>query len=797
MMTTADQLASLIGRAFAGKAVSMPDAAAELKAALEARGIKVDERADAAVFTGLPDTGAADGILSSYQAILVHSASGPGDLRGLLQRAAMRGLLPDVTGGLAEDHADWLLLRRHDLQMARRLDGLEVTAADLEAERHRLREQLRRVNHELYEVKTSPAWQLVGRYRSWLEKNRTRQKKSLPFLVYDRVTGAVLRSRMPDAVAKQESSRALGEGLLREPVAALRFTPHASSVDDWRRVFRGLARHAGVDREVAEDAPAPRISILTPLWNTKPSWLAEAAVSLFDQTETRWEWLLVDDCSTNPRFEGVLQALVESSPRIKFARMERNGGISAATNQALAAARGEFVACLDHDDLLHPEALAVCLDRLEEGGFDAVYTDSDKSDEQGILSEPFYKPDWSPEYFRAVMYVGHLLVVRREQALEVGGFDGRFDGVQDFEFFLRYSERNPKIAHVARVLYHWRRVEGSTAGSESAKKNINALQQGAVAAQLERLGIAARTMKGARPHRVTVAPVSPRKTTPRISIVIPTKDSPEVLGKCLNSIAKRTTYPNYQVICADNETQNAKALELMKRPGIERVLCPGKFNFSRVNNVAARVADGDFLLFLNNDIEVITKDWLEQMLYHAEQPDAGAVGALLLFPDRTIQHCGIALGFRGTADHILRRAESGADGYAGSLAHARECSAVTAACLMVRRTLFEEVGGFNEHYFTAYQDVDLCLRFLAKGKRNIYTPRATLIHYESYTRKEYYDWVDRNLLLDFWEPLIEAGDPYYNINFDREHTDYQVAPDADRGADPEGFNPWSLSGRAG
>ena len=371
------------------------------------------------------------------------------------------------------------------------------------------------------------------------------------------------------------------------------------------------------------------------------------------------------------------------------------------------------------------------------------------------------------------MYVGHLLCVRRDLALTIGGFDPLYDGAQDFEFFLRYSEIAPKIAHVPEILYHWRAVPGSVAADTQAKGNLEVLQQRAVGSHLARLGLAANAERGDFPHRVKIVPFA-RRAYPKVSIIIPTKDSPEILHKCLHTLFAKTTYINFEVLCVDNETTDLKALQEMSNAPVERLLFPGAFNFSKANNLALQYAAGEYLIFMNNDVEVITPDWIEQMLYYAEQSDVGAVGSLLLYADGTVQHAGVVLGCRGIADHVLRFSHGGSDGYAGSLSCAREVSAVTGACLMIRRSLFDEIERFNEHFFTAYQDVDLCLKIREKGKRIIFTPRARLIHHESVSRGKYYDLVDHNLLLDRWEPLIKAGDPYYNCNFDVHACDYSL-----------------------
>lgn len=526
-----------------------------------------------------------------------------------------------------------------------------------------------------------------------------------------------------------------------------------------------LQEHAG---RVAQ-TENPVFSLITPTYDIRPGWLAEAALSLLQQSFANWEWCIVDDGSQNRQTRKFLEHLSSASPRVRVAFGARTG-ISAATNQALDLAQGDYVAFLDHDDLLHWSALESMAEKIREG-YDVVYSDEDKLDDaSGGLVEPFFKPAWSPEYFRGAMYVGHLLCVRREIARKTR-FDSAFDGVQDFEFMLRVSETGAKIGHVPQVLYHWRKTAGSIAEAPEAKPQIHALQQSAVNAHIGRLKLPATADQSDLPHRLKILP-EPRTDFPSVSIIIPTKDAPEMLTRCLKSVSEKTSYPRVEVILMDNETTDARSLQLMEQSSARRIPFPDPFNFSRANNQGAIAATGDFLVFLNNDTEIITADWLEHLLYYAEQPDVGASGAVLIYEDRTVQHAGVALGMRGTADHTMRGFPVDLDGYAGSLACAREVSALTGACLMIRKSLFLEIGGFNEHFFTAYQDVDLCLRLRERGLRLICTPRAVVVHHESVSRRSYYDMIDRALLLDQWESVIERGDPYYNPNLNLERGDY-------------------------
>ena len=627
-----------------------------------------------------------------------------------------------------------------------RQDQLESRTSQLTGEFARLGRDLRLLHEEVEAMRQSRIWRTLVWAAEFLTGNRWRLR---------RMTSRFQPLAAPHPARVTDPPRAWSSRHL-EPSATLA---------RWEERIRTVA---GSLRRVSPGIP--RISLITPTWNTAYSWFAQAALSVLEQKSADWEWHIVDDASYETEFHALFHALEETG-RVHIHILEEHAGISEATNEGLRAARGEYVCFLDHDDMLAPEALAECLAALDSD-LDAVYTDSDKIDESGVRSEPFHKPDWSPEYFRGVMYVGHLLCVRRQLALQIGGFDPAYDRIQDFEFMLRFSERCQRIGHISRVLYHWRAVPGSVAGSTQAKGDIGDLQRSAVEAHLHRLRLPATARVTSTPHRLRIQP-RPRSDFPTVSVIVPTKDAPEVLQKCLYGIFKRTTYPRLEILCVDNETTDPRALLLLRSERVRRLPFPGRFNFSRSCNHGASHAVGEYLVFLNNDVEVMTPDWVEQMLYYAEQTDVGAVGGLLLYPNRTVQHAGVVLGCRGTADHVLRGAPADSDGYAGSLSCAREVSAVTAACMMINKRLFVETGSFNEHYFTAYQDVDLCLQLRSLEKRNIFCPRSVFLHTESYSRGDYYDFVDRNLLLDRWDDMI-ASDPYYNPNFDVEACDYSL-----------------------
>jgi GT2 family glycosyltransferase len=369
------------------------------------------------------------------------------------------------------------------------------------------------------------------------------------------------------------------------------------------------------------------------------------------------------------------------------------------------------------------------------------------------------------------MYVGHMLVVRRSLANRLGGFRREFDGVQDFEFMLRLGEATPAVAHLPEVLYHWRAIDGSLAAASDAKHGIDGLQAGAVQAHLDRLGIPATATAHPRfRHRCVVSPKLAR--FPRVSIVIPTKDQPGHIGGCLASIFAKTRYPDFEVVVVDNGTTDERAAAMLRAHPVRVVPFTSSFNFSAASNAGAAAATGEVLVFLNNDTTVISSDWLEHLVFHLVAADVGAVGPLLLYPDGSVQHAGVVLGARGTADHVMRRFPADADGYAGSLSCPREVSAVTGACLAIRRDAFVRVGGWNELYATHYQDVDLCLRLRRAGLRIIFTPDARLTHHESPSRGDRYDLLDRLLLIDTWKDELAAGDSAYPAACSLERLDY-------------------------
>jgi GT2 family glycosyltransferase len=624
---------------------------------------------------------------------------------------------------------------------------------ELKAELQKTRLQLQEARAEIEAMQSSKFWRLRSK---WFKA-----KGIIRRIVRGQATPPSVPQLQPEAIAPTDIPQP-NDSPAPPPVA-----DPMSVAEFWALIDPAIAAHFP-----QVTAVQPKISILTPTFNSALDWFAETVLSVLQQTSSAWEWCLVDDGSTAPEIREVLQGLAAKHPRIKVA-LQTSGGISTATNHALAMAEGAYVGFLDHDDTLTPNAVQVTLDKITQG-FDLVYSDEDKIDLSGQnYIQPFFKPDWSPEYFRGVMYVGHFLCIRRERVTAVGGCDRTYDGVQDYELVLRLSEQTQNIGHIPQILYHWRQIPGSVSHDAQAKPAVERLQEAAVNAHLKRVGLAA-TAHQLGNHRLGIQP-QPKTETPLISIVISAQSKPGKLKRCLESVLTRSTYPNVEVILIDHEQTPPRPFHATQAYPLKRLYAPGRFNRSSVHNLGTKYATGDYILFLNSNTEVITPDWLEQLLYYAEQPHIGAVGALILNPDRTVRHAGMAVGIQGTAGHLMQGFAADWDGYAGSLVCAREVSAIAADCLMMKRSDLQALKGFNEHFFTQYQDLDLCMRLVHAGKKLMITPRSILtLHPDPEARPEPYDWVDRHLLLDQWQDDIDHGDPCYNRNFDQTRCDYSV-----------------------
>jgi len=521
-------------------------------------------------------------------------------------------------------------------------------------------------------------------------------------------------------------------------------------------------------------AADPRFSIVTPVYETPEPVLRAMLNSVAGQRCGDWELCLADDASTSPHVGEVLARAAQRDPRIRVHRRESNGGIVAASNDALAMARGEFVALLDHDDELHPTALA----RVEKAiaadpDADYVYTDEDKIDADGRRSAPFFKPDWSPERMRTQMYSCHLSVLRRSLVEEVGGFDSEFEGSQDWDLVLKVTERARRVLHVPKVLYHWRMLEASAAGGGEAAKPW-AFEAGgrAVQAHCERIGLPARVERD--PSDPGVYHLQPELTDqPPVSIVIPTAggsrevryENVVLVAHCVRSIVETSTYGDYElVVVADAATDAAVLAELREIAGerLRVVRDERPFNYSARIDRGAAHSEGEHLLLLNDDVEVVTPDWIERLVMYSGVEGVGAVGARLIWEDGRLQHVGI--GFEGgLPGHPYRGYAGDFPGYSNNVRIARNCLAVTAACMMTRRALFEELGGFTTQLPLNYNDADYCLKAWSSGRRIVYDPDTLLYHFESSSRSSEVEEWEKEWLKDRWLPLT-ARDPYSNPN---------------------------------
>ena len=483
----------------------------------------------------------------------------------------------------------------------------------------------------------------------------------------------------------------------------------------------------------------PLISVVMPVYNPPIEYLDAAIESLFRQFYTNWELCIADDASPDEAVRSYLRAAMERDARIKIVFRETNGHISQASNSALSLAKGEFVALMDNDDILPAHALAHIVIAINENpAVEIIYSDEDKIDERGLRYEPYFKSDFNYELFLAQNMISHLGVYRRSTIESVGGFRVGFEGAQDWDLALRVLDTvgADKVVHIPRVLYNWRAFEGSTALASDEKPYVYAAQKRAVQEHLERRGIDASV--NAIPEnrgllRVKFAVVG----NPKISIVIPTKNKVELLETCVSSILKKSTYQNYEIIIVDNGSDEAATLDYLKRiqsDSVRVIEAPIPFNYSKLNNLAVEIATGEYVCLMNNDIEIISPDWMEEMLGFATQADVGCVGARLWYPDDTLQHAGVVLGVLGVAAHAFKGQKRCNPGYFARAWLHQSYSAVTAACLMISRKKYEEVDGLDELFAVAFNDVDFCIRVREAGYRNVWTPYAEMYHHESASR---------------------------------------------------------------
>jgi len=564
------------------------------------------------------------------------------------------------------------------------------------------------------------------------------------------------------------------------------------------------ADRSAIRDHIARLAAKPLISIVMPAYETPEKLLREAIASVKAQFYPHWELCIADDASPSATVQRVVMEEAATDPRIKFVRCATNGNISAATNAALALATGEFVALMDHDDLLAERALyEVAVELNAHPDADMIYSDEDHIDAAGRRHTPYFKPGWNVDLMLGHNLFSHLGVYRRDLVTRVGGLRIGFEGSQDYDLALRVAAAttDDRIRHIPAILYHWRQL--GTSFSRSRTDTCVAAARRAVSEFLDASGAADQ-------YRLIAPPDVPTWTRvqwllpehpPRVSLIVPTRDRADLLQRCVDGLLNRTDYPDIELLIIDNESQAAETLDLLamlaRDKRVRVIPFPGAFNYSAINNEAAALATGEVLVLINNDVDVIEPGWLREMVGHVLRPKVGAVGARLLYANRTIQHAGVALGVcgfedgPGVAGHFGTETDANDPGYFGQSALTREVSAVTGACLAVRKSVFESVGGLDaEHLSIAFNDIDLCLRLRAGGLRIVWTPFAELYHLESASRgfdldpgkidrfrREYYTMRER------WGPVLD-NDPFYNINFSRFDAAFRLAAPCPR------IQPW-------
>lgn len=527
-------------------------------------------------------------------------------------------------------------------------------------------------------------------------------------------------------------------------------------------------------------------SIAVPVFRTPAKFLCEMIESVRSQSFPFWELCLANADPEDREVAEILERYCREDRRIRVKNLKENKGISENTNAALAMARGEFVGLLDHDDLLAPDALYEMAARLEKDeGIDVFYTDEDKVTTDLLEHfQPHLKPDFNLDLLRSNNYICHFFVVRREIAERIGGFRPEFNGAQDYDFIFRCTEQAEKIVHIPRILYHWRVHSASTADNPASKMYAYEAGKRAIEGNLERSGV--RGVVSLRQDYGFYDVHYPVEGEPLVSILIPNKDQKETLMHCIRSVLETSTWKNLEILIIENNSEREETFacyrELEKDPRIRILTYPGKtFNYSAINNFGVQQAKGEYLLFLNNDIEVITPDWIEQMLGNCQRPEVGIVGAKLYYPDNTIQHAGIIIGIGGIAGHAFLGLARAKSGYLHKASLQMDYSAVTAACMMMKAEAFRKAGGFEEKLTVAFNDVDLCLRTVEQGWLVVYDPHVEMYHYESKSRgaedseeklRRFQQEIE--FMRTRWIRLLKDGDPNYNPNLTLSKWNYSL-----------------------
>ncbi len=552
---------------------------------------------------------------------------------------------------------------------------------------------------------------------------------------------------------------------------------------NWNNPYTKKQLQAQRETQFARDI---RISVLVPLYNTPVRFLKEMIASVQAQTYANWELCLADGSDADHgEVEETVKIYQATDDRILYRRLEKNGGISENTNACAVMASGEYIALFDHDDYLHPAALHDVMCAICDQGADFIYTDEATFVKKPRDAySPNFKPDYSPDTLRSYNYICHLSVFSKELFDKVGGFRKEFDGSQDYDLVLRLTEVANCIVHIPKLLYYWRCHTGSVAFDISAKPYTVTAAKGALAEHLDRVQLKGTVTDSAIPSTYRIR--YDIEGSPLVSILIPNKDYAETLDTCIRSVEEKSTYRNFEILIIENNSTEDATFAYYDKicaeyDNIKVLRYEGGFNYSKINNFALPYAKGEYVILLNNDIEIITPNWIEEMLMFTQRKDVGACGMMLYYDDDTVQHAGVILGIGGIAGHSHKGYRRGDYGFVSRLTIAQNLSAVTAACMMVKKSAMEEVGAFDETLAVAFNDVDLCLKLRQAGYLLVFTPYAEAYHYESKSRglEDSPEKIKRfqGEILRFrekWDDVLQAGDPYYNPNLSLEHEDFRL-----------------------
>ncbi|PLR50097.1 hypothetical protein CYR52_11220 [Chimaeribacter arupi] len=639
---------------------------------------------------------------------------------------------------------------------------LSQQAADLNHHLANLNQHAVNLDHNLSGVYASASWRATAPLRAISRRLPADKRKYAHFAVHKAHSVGRLAKNAPHYAREMGGWKPLAKlvyrTLRREGVSGILSrargklnqaaieTPAQRRADyvEWVALYDTFdeAKRDQARQEIAAFARHPVISVVMPTYNPPADLLSEAIESVMRQVYPHWELCIADDCSPNAEVQQVLKSYAARDPRIKICLREQNGHISAASNSALALASGEYIALLDHDDLLPENALFdVAKAALAHPDAAMFYSDEDKIDPEGVRCHPYFKPDWNPDLFLSQNMFSHLGVYKHSLIKEIGGFRLGVEGSQDYDLALRCIEvaGHQAVHHIPKVLYHWRIIPGSTAAGGGEKPYAFLAAMRVVKEHLERCNIRAEVDEAVEGMSMMRVKYALPDVLPLVSIIIPTRNGKQLVQQCIDSITEKTTYPNYEIILVDNGSDDADALAyfaaLDQHDNITVLRDDRPFNYSALNNEAVNVARGELVCLLNNDIEVITPDWLDEMVSHAVRPEIGAVGARLWYPNDTLQHGGVILGMGGVAGHVHLGITRDNPGYFGRAWLVQNYSAVTAACLLIRKEIYTAVGGLEEENLTvAFNDVDFCIRVRDAGYRNLWTPFAELYHHESATR---------------------------------------------------------------